>query len=371
MFPLPNLIQVLYRNIFQPLLFSFDAEAAHNVATHTIGQLERVPPLLHWIGKSLTVEDPRLAVHIRSLSCRNPVGLAAGFDKGADLLNVLSSFGFGFIEVGTFTPLPQSGQEKPRLFRYKEAKALVNRMGFNNPGVRIAAQKLAGRAQEDQGMALGVNIGKGKETPIEEAADDYVNAFDIVAPHADYIVLNVSSPNTPNLRSLQALKPLQTILSQVVSQNRLLAETSGQPPKLIFVKVSPDNSWDVLEEIVRICVALNVGIVATNTTVDHARLKKHPQQTGGLSGDPLRERSNRVIQKIYQLSKGVIPIIGVGGIFSAADAYEKIRLGASLVQVYTGWIYEGPGLVPQINKGLLRLMERDGFKRIQDAVGTL
>lgn len=320
---------------------------------------------------SLVVDDPALKVAIRSLQCSNPVGLAGGFDKGAELVNVLPHFGFGFLEVGTLTPLPQSGQEKPRLFRYKAQKALVNRMGFNNPGVRVAAERIKNRERRFN-VPVGVNLGKGRETPLEEAVDDYLIAFDEAAPHADYVVLNVSSPNTAHLRDLQAMKPMTQLLSAIAARNKELAEKEGRPPRLLFVKVSPDNSDDVLEEIVRVAVELNVGLIATNTTLDHSSLgSRAKKETGGLSGRPVRELSNQAIRKIYQWSKGVVPIIGVGGIFSATDAYEKIRLGASLVQVYTGWIYEGPDMVKRINKGLLEFLKRDGFKNIQEAVGTL
>jgi dihydroorotate dehydrogenase len=331
---------------------------------------KKVPMSLDLVRLSMTVSDPTLHVRIKTLNCPNPVGLAGGFDKGAELINVLPSLGFGFAEVGTLTPLPQSGQERPRLFRYKAQKALVNRMGFNNPGVKVAADRLKNRLPG--GIPIGVNIGKGRETPIDEAVEDYQIAFDAVAPYADYVVLNVSSPNTAALRELQSVKYLATILSSVSAQNKRLAEKDGQPPKPLFVKVAPDNTDEVLEEIVRTCVETGVGIVATNTTLDHSSLgSRAKKETGGLSGKPVHSLSNKCIGKVYQWSKGVIPIIGVGGIFTAKDAYEKIRLGASLIQVYTGWVYEGPGLVPKINKGLLEFMKRDGFKRIQDAVGTL
>lgn len=323
------------------------------------------------VHQKLSVNDERLRVTIRSLTCSNPVGLAGGFDKGAELIDVLPAFGFGFLEVGTLTPLPQAGQEKPRLFRYKEQKALVNRMGFNNPGVKAAGERLRARKNKF-GVPLGVNIGKGRDTPLDEAVDDYLIAFDEVAPHADYVVLNVSSPNTANLRDLQGIRPMKLLLSKLSERNRLLAEREGQASRLLFVKVAPDNSDDILEEIVRLAVEYNVGIIATNTTLDHSSLgAKAGEEKGGLSGRPVRELSNKTIRKIYQWSKGVIPIIGVGGIFDANDAYEKIRLGASLVQVYTGWVYEGPDLVKRINTGLLALLQRDGFKTIQEAVGTL
>jgi dihydroorotate dehydrogenase len=331
-----------------------------------------VPASLEILSHALRIDDSKLNMSVRSLSCANPIGLAAGFDKDAELLNVLPAFGFGFVELGTFTPLPQEGQKKPRLFRFKAKKALLNRMGFNNPGVKVVAERLKEqRASGGLSVPVGLNIGKGKDTPIEESVDDYTLAFDHVYPYADYIVLNVSSPNTPNLRDLQQEELLKRILAAVTERNRALSEKNGVPPKLIFTKVSPDCGEETLEEIARLSIEFSTGLVATNTTIDHSSLgTKAAGQSGGVSGRPLRERSNYVLKRLTQITKGVVPIIGVGGVFTAEDAYEKIRLGASLVQIYTSWIYEGPTVVPALNRGLLKLMARDGFARLQDAVGT-
>ncbi len=353
-----------------------DAETAHNLAIKSLGTMHKLPFLLDVAAEPFfKVEDPRLNVDIRSLSVANPVGLAAGFDKNAELLDVLPHFGFGFLEVGTFTPLRQEGQKRPRLFRFKKDQALLNRMGFNNPGVKVAAERLKSNLDNKERIPVGANIGKGRDTIIEEAIEDYITGLDHVHPVADYIVLNVSSPNTPNLRALQKVDYLAKILKTVAERNRALAEKSGEPPKLVFTKVSPDCSEEELEEIARLSVILNTGLIATNTTIDYTRLE-HTRNTttqlsGGISGKPLRARANQVLKKLRIATKGVVPIIGVGGIFSAEDAYEKIQLGASLIQIYTGWVYQGPSLVPNINKGLLKLMERDGFKNIQEAVGTL
>lgn len=367
---LPNLIQLLYKNALKPFLFRIDPETAHDWVVSGMKQLSRHPSALRAVNGLLTVEDPRLTVSIRSLTCPNPVGLGAGFDKSAELADVLPYFGFGFVEVGTLTPNPQQGQKKPRLFRIPSQEALINRMGFNNAGVKDATERLLRR--KPHAMRIGINIGKGRDTPVEEAAEDYELAFNYVFPAADFIVVNVSSPNTPNLRDLQAVKPLDQILRILTRRNRAMSEEAGEPPKSLFVKVSPDNHEETLEEIARLAVEYGIGLVATNTTVDRSMLTgKAPAEAGGLSGKPLKKKSNHVIRRLRQLTKGVVPIIGVGGVFSAEDAYEKIRLGASLVQVYTGWIYEGPRLIPHINRGLLALLERDGFARIQDAVGTL
>ena len=363
-----SLITALYKRLLQPFLFSLDAETAHELAIHSMEMTSRLPLLTDALDAALVVEDPRLEVSIRSLSCPNPVGLAAGFDKGADLLDFLPHLGFGFIEVGTFTPLPQEGQKRPRLFRYKRDRALVNRMGFNNPGVKVAAEKLAARRRVLR-VPVGANVGKGRETPLEEAAEDYLTGLRHVAEHADYLVLNISSPNTPNLRQLQQAEPLEKILRASADLVRSKAEAAGHPPVPLFVKISPDNPPEVVEDVARLCVDVGCGIVATNTTLDHTGLHGRPE-AGGLSGRPVRQKSNEVIRRLRRLTRGTVPIIGVGGVFTADDAYEKIRLGASLVQVYTGWVYEGPTLVRDINRGLLRLLERDGFKSVKEAVGT-
>lgn len=350
-----------------------DAETAHNIAIKSLGKIEKMPFLLNAATTPFfSVNDERLRMSLGTLTVENPVGLAAGFDKNAELLNVLPRFGFGFLEVGTFTPLRQEGQKKPRLFRLKKDLALLNRMGFNNPGVKLAAERLRKNVEAGRLVPIGVNIGKGRDTPIQEAVEDYLTSFELVHPYADYIVLNVSSPNTANLRSLQQADYLAQILKKIVERNRQIAEKSGEPPKLIFTKVSPDCSGEELEEIARLAVELRTGLIATNTTVDYSVIKhKRERMEGGVSGKPIKSKSNEVLKKLRLATRGVVPIIGVGGIFTPEDAYEKIRLGASLVQVYTGWVYQGPSLVPDINKGLLKFMERDGFKRIKDAVGTL
>jgi dihydroorotate dehydrogenase len=374
-FRLPNLIQALYKSALQPILFAVDAEVAHNWAVKRLKQLEHVPTALDLIEKTLVVNDPRLAIEHKTLSFANPVGLAAGFDKGAEMTPVLSKLGFGFLEIGTLTPLQQEGQKKPRLFRYKKEQALINRMGFNNPGVVIAMERLKearSKAGARMKLPIGINIGKGRETPLDEAHDDYVTAFSHVFPQADYVVINVSSPNTPQLRDLQTARHLEGVLKAVQAKNLEMSEAVGQPPKTVFIKVSPDLHEETTEDIAQLALENNAGLIATNTTLDHSALKRGSKdQEGGLSGKPVRTKSNAVLKRLYQLTKGIVPIIGVGGIFTAHDAYEKIRLGASLVQVYTGWIYEGPTMVRDINKGLLKLMEKDGFKNIKEAVGTL
>ncbi len=362
----------IYKHLLQPLLFQLDAETAHNTALQLMKTLEFAPKLLDVVTPMFEVNDERLRVNVKSLSCRNPVGLAAGFDKNVELLNILPAFGFGFVEVGTITPLKQEGHKRPRLFRYKNDKALLNKMGFNNPGIKAAAEHLKSRWDSSKRCALGINLGKGRDTQLDEALDDYATSMEHVIEHGDYFVLNVSSPNTPQLRSLQQATRLSDIVKKIVARVKEWSSARGEASKPVFVKVSPDCTEQQLEEIAQLAIDHSIGLVATNTTIDYSVLRDGATNLeGGVSGAPIREKSDNVIRKLYSATKGVVPIIGVGGIFSAEDAYRKIRLGASLVQVYSGWIYEGPGLVPRINKGLLKLMEKDGFKKIQDAVGTL
>lgn len=348
-------------------MFRFDAERAHEWA---IGSLKSLPtPVWATLAKRLVVSDPRLRVRFRTLETDNPVGLAAGFDKAADLLDILPHLGFGFAEIGTFTPLPQPGQDRPRLFRLKADRALINRMGFNNPGAAVLADRFE-RRRESPSIPIGVNIGKGKATPPDQALSDYEAAFDAAIPFADYVTINVSSPNTPGLRDLQALDRLREIVTALAARNRTRAEAAGKPPKFLFVKIAPDLADDEVDEIARLCVESECGLIATNTTIDRSMLNRPRTEGGGLSGVPLLKRANEVLARVYAQTKGAVPLIGVGGVFTAEDAYEKIRLGANWVQVYTGWVFEGPALVPAINRGLLRLLERDNFATLADAVGS-
>lgn len=333
--------------------------------------LKGVPGGKTVLTHGLVVNDERLGVRLGSLKFPNPVGLGAGFDKFAEVVPLWPHLGFGFVELGTFTPLPQSGQDFPRLFRFPEEKAIINRMGFNNPGIKVAAKRIEHARGSAFPIPIGINIGKGKATPIEGAVHDYMDGFDTLFSVGDYFTVNVSSPNTPQLRELQQIRYLREILTAIKENNESMAAMRGWEPKPIFVKVSPDNSLSDLEEIVSLVMEFKGGVIATNTTVDHSMLKEKTPPEGGLSGRPLKKRANETLKRVFALTKGAVPIIGVGGVNSAEDAYEKIRLGASLIQVYTGWIFEGPDLVPNINRGLLRLMERDGFKSVKDAVGTL
>lgn len=303
--------------------------------------------------KSLyTVEDPRLQTTVFGLTFKNPVGLAAGFDKNADYIEQMSKLGFGFIEIGTVTPKPQPGNDKPRMFRLLNDEALINRMGFNNQGADVAAGRLK-HLKEKNGVIIGGNIGKNKVTPNEEAVNDYIYCFNSLFDYVDYFVVNVSSPNTPGLRDLQEKEPLKKILNTLQDLNHAKAS-----PKPILLKIAPDLTDSQLDDIVEIVQDTKIaGVIATNTTISREGLHSDPnlvKEAGGVSGKPLTKRSTEVIKYLSDKSNKAFPIIGVGGIHSAADAIEKLNAGASLIQIYTGFIYEGPGLVAEICKGILK-----------------
>jgi dihydroorotate dehydrogenase len=355
-------------------LFSLDAEQAHNAACRALKILARSPTLCKTIRPFFSYRDPRLKTRVNGLELANPVGLAAGFDKGAEMISAFGAFGFGFAEAGTLTPKAQAGNPAPRLIRLSGQAALVNSMGFNNPGGDAALERLKGFRQvfdrsPELKIPIGVNIGKGRDTPLEDAGADYLANFERLFPVADYIVLNVSSPNTPQLRRLERAQALRPILALVQERNTELAQHSGVPPKPLFVKVSPDLPEEELGELSQVLVSLGAGAIATNTAYHEAWLPGGKKLCGGLSGEPLFETATRAIRTLRQSSGGRLSIIGVGGISSAEAAYAKVRAGAAALQVYTGWIYEGPGLVNRINAGIIRRLERDGFKNLQEAVG--
>ncbi|MGC9599122.1 MAG: quinone-dependent dihydroorotate dehydrogenase [Minisyncoccia bacterium] len=355
--------------LVRPFLFLPDAEVAHE-RTHALGRVLKYSPFREIVRSLYAFEDERLRVHAFGLSFKNPVGLAAGFDKNAEITPVLSALGFGFVEVGTITPRPQPGNPKPRLFRLPKDEAIINRMGFNGNGAEAAKNNLMAHAGR-RDCVLGVNIGKNKTTPNENAVDDYETCFRTLSPLADYVAVNVSSPNTPGLRALQEKDALTKLLKALQRLNR---DAKNQKP--ILLKIAPDLTEGQLNDVVDIVRETGTsGIIATNTTIARVDLgtsgaKVAAMGAGGLSGRPLRERSNEIIRYLYKRSRGTIPLVGAGGIFSAEDAYEKIRAGASLVEIYTGLVYEGPGLVKKIKKGLVKLLERDGFSSIEEAVGT-
>lgn len=344
----------MYKFLFRPLFFLLDPESAHHFVTGLFTFLMKIPGVKLITESMYKVEDKRLERELFGLKFPNPVGLAAGFDKQASFYKEFSSLGFGFIEVGTITPKPQDGNPKPRMFRLPKDEGLINRMGFNNGGLEMAKRQLQGR---DRNFIIGGNIGKNKVTPNENAVDDYIQCFQELHELVDYFVVNVSSPNTPGLRELQDKEPLLRILNALKAENAKIAT-----PRPILLKIAPDLTDAQLDDIVEIVAESKIdGVIATNTTISREGLNSPESLTkeaGGVSGKPVRERSTEVIRYLHTKSNGAFPIIGVGGIHSAADAIEKLNAGASLVQTYTGFIYEGPTLVKQINKELIKLTKR-------------
>ncbi|MEX2350669.1 MAG: quinone-dependent dihydroorotate dehydrogenase [Flavobacteriaceae bacterium] len=336
----------MYKLLIRPILFLFDPESVH----HFTFKMIRFLSVLGFSGifrSMYEVKDKKLERTVFGLTFKNPVGLAAGFDKDAKLYQELSNFGFGFIEIGTLTPKPQEGNPKKRLFRLKEDNAIINRMGFNNGGVVAAVQRL----KENKNVLIGGNIGKNKVTPNENAVDNYLICFHALYEYVDYFVVNVSSPNTPNLRELQDKEPLTKLLQRLQDENKVKPRQ-----KPILLKIAPDLTESQLLDIIAIVNDTKIaGVIATNTTISREGLQsENKKEMGGLSGKPLTSRSTEVIRFLHNKSNGAFPIIGVGGVHSAEDALEKLDAGATLVQLYTGFIYEGPQLIKEINKALLK-----------------
>ena len=357
----------LHKKILRPLLFQQDSERAHNFVVTQLARASKNKFTCDLIGK--LYGSPELPTEVFGLKFPNPVGLAAGMDKHASAVPGWSALGFGFCELGGVTWHAQPGNPKPRMFRAIADEGVINRMGFNNSGAEAVAQKLTEWKNSGRWPShpVGINLGKSKITPLESAAEDYANSFRALRELADFFVVNVSSPNTPNLRQLQDKAALDEIFAALQAIN------STRKP--ILVKVAPDLTFEALDEILELVVPRNIaGIVATNTTIarpptSDAKLQKIYAETGGLSGRPLRARSTEVVRHLYQQTNGKLPIIGVGGIFDADDAWEKITAGASLVQVYTGMVYEGPGIARKINTGLRERLEIAGLKHLSQAVG--
>lgn len=341
----------MYKFFIRPILFLFDPEVIHHFTFRLLQWKGKVPGFITLLKLFFSIEDKRLERNILGLHFKNPIGLAAGFDKDARLIDAMAGFGFGFIEIGTLTPKPQSGNDKPRLFRLPKDRAIINRMGFNNEGVLAAVERLKKRKSS---VIVGGNIGKNKTTPNENAFEDYNYCFEELFPYVDYFVVNVSSPNTPNLRALQEKEPLKKLLSQVKALS--LAKPN---PKPILLKIAPDLTVEQLNDVVEILKETKTdGVIATNTTIAREGLTTRNEDVvamgaGGLSGKPLTKKSNEVISYLRKQLGSGYPIIGVGGIMSREDAIEKLKAGADLVQIYTGFIYEGPYFVKRINKILL------------------
>ncbi|KGO82598.1 dihydroorotate dehydrogenase [Flavobacterium beibuense F44-8] len=340
----------MYKSLIRPVLFRFDPEKIHYFTFSTIRFLNCIPGMPSILKSMFEVNDPRLEREVFGLKFKNPVGLAAGLDKDAKLYKELGNLGFGFIEIGTLTPKPQDGNPKKRLFRLREDGGLINRMGFNNGGVAEAVERLKKNPKGKGHVLIGGNIGKNKVTPNEDAVSDYEICFDALYDYVDYFVVNVSSPNTPNLRELQDKEPLTQLLQTLQDKNQ-----TKPVQKPILLKIAPDLTDSQLLDIIDIVQTTKIaGVIATNTTISREGLQsENKKETGGLSGKPLTKRSTEVIRFLSEKSNKAFPIIGVGGIHTAEDAIEKLEAGASLIQLYTGFIYEGPGLIKAINKKLL------------------
>ncbi len=345
----------MYKLLIRPLLFAIDPEKAHYFIFSIVRFLHKIPGFPALFRTFYQIDDKRLETEVFGLRFKNPVGLAAGFDKNAVLFRELSSFGFGHIEIGTLTPKPQDGNPKKRLFRLLEDSAIINRMGFNNNGVDAAVEKL----KKNKNVLIGGNIGKNKVTSNEDAISDYEICFDALYEVVDYFVVNVSSPNTPNLRELQDKEPLTALLAALQNKN-----SGKRKPKPILLKIAPDLTNEQLLDIIDIVKETKIaGVIATNTTISRDGLQsENKKEAGGLSGKPLAKRSTEVIRFLSEKSGRAFPIIGVGGIHSAQDAIEKLEAGASLIQLYTGFIYEGPKLVKDINKTILKRQRSAGMR---------
>ena len=354
-----------FEKVIRPTLFRMDAERAHELGIKAL-RLGLARPSRLNPGEKAEIDAIFGRIRRFGLEFANPLGIAAGFDKNAVVVDQLAGLGFGFVEVGTVTYEPQPGNPRPRLFRLPDDGALINRLGFNNDGAFVIAERLA---KKEKRCIVGVNIGRNKDVGNEDAILNYLKTFETVHPVADYIAVNVSSPNTPDLRKLQSSEKLESLITALQDRNRAL---SAKP---LLVKVAPDLDEDAIDSVVDVCVRLNVsGIIATNTTVSREGLSTlHHERfgEGGLSGRPLTERSNHVIEEIYRFSKGKLPIIGVGGIFTAEDAFKKISKGASLVQAYTGFIFSGPAFPVNVVSGLAQILKDKGFSSLDEAVGSV
>jgi dihydroorotate dehydrogenase len=378
----------LYRQL-RPFLFAGDAEKVHERMLSSVEFISKIPGFLPLLRKVYVEDNPLLHTQLFDNVIDNPIGLAAGFDKDGRIHPALFALGFGFVEIGTVTPHPQKGNPPPRLFRLPEDQAVINRMGFNNQGAWKMAERLVAKtlkiksadadlfevsgdypANISSGM-LGINIGKNKDTTLENATDDYVSALSTLHPFADYFTLNISSPNTKDLRNMQEKEALRILLDSVCARRDELDRNHSRNTPLL-VKLAPDLDEDALKNSVRVMQEFSIqGVIATNTTVARPVLKsKYRTETGGLSGKPLQKRSTEMIRTLFAELGTDIPIIGVGGIFNGADAYEKIKAGAAAVQIYTALIYEGPGLVRKVKAELADLLERDGYKSVSEAVGA-
>ncbi len=348
----------IYKTLIRPLLFTFEAEIAHHLALSFL-EILNFPAEGKLLRKFFNSDNPDLQTKALGLTFPNPVGLAAGFDKNGEHLEALAALGFGFLEIGTVTYHPQSGNAKPRIIRLPKAKAIWNHLGFNNKGAAAAAEKLKKIKLK---IPLGINIGKSKIVPVEESPADYLASFEILYPYGDYFVINVSSPNTPGLRDLQKKVALLNLLNEIRKKNKELSVKLNLPLRPILVKISPDLDFQEIDAILEVIEQTETaGITAANTTLRRTEAFSKLPQSGGISGDPVKTRTTEIIKYIYDKTRGKIVIIGCGGIFTGADAREKLDAGADLVQLYTGLIYEGPEIVKNIKKNLYKKQQIGNF----------
>lgn len=364
------MIRVFYEQVVRPILFKYsasDPEKAHDKALALLRQIGKRQRLARVIERFSTFEDEGLEQEIFGLRFRNPVGLAAGFDKNAVVIRGVAAFGFSFNEVGTVTQYQQEGEIRSRIFRFPKDEALINRMRFPNDGADVIAQRLGD--VEKSSIPLGINLGKSTITPLDKAVDDYLYSFRKLYPFGDYYVVNISSPNTPGLRKLQEKDYLDSLLLVLQKEAKTLAEQAGIQPKPVLVKIAPDLSWEAIDELLGVCLDRGIaGLIAVNTTITRDGLSVSTAEEGGLSGRPLWPKAISIVRYISERTKGTIPQIGVGGISGPEEAYEMLKF-TNLIQVLTGFIYKGPFIARQINKGLRRLMDRDGIKRLSELRG--
>lgn len=341
----------MYKFLIRPILFKFNPEKAHNITFSLLKIAQKIPGKLSVIKFCFEKKHPKLETEVFGIKFPNPIGLAAGLDKDSEAFDILGALGFGFVEIGTVTPKAQDGNPKPRMFRLRKNKALINRMGFNNKGVDFSVNNLKKRKT---GIIIGGNIGKNKITDNENATEDYLISFEKLFNHVDYFVVNVSSPNTPDLRKLQDKEPLTKLLSSLQNSNQKKTN-----PKPILLKIAPDMSFSQIDEIIEIVQETKIsGIVASNTTITREALSYSAEEietfgAGGLSGSPVKNRSTEIVKYISEKTNRKLPIIAVGGIMTAEDAIEKLEAGANLVQIYTGFIYEGPALIKRIKSKII------------------
>jgi len=357
----------MYKHILRPLLFRLDPELAHELTLDWLVRAGRLSPVLALLNKIYARQAPDMPVELMGIKFPGPVGLAAGLDKGASCINALSCFGFGHLELGTVTPLAQPGNPKPRMFRVPEHQAIINRMGFNSGGIHPFLENVASTRKT---LPLGINLGKNAVTPIEQAAGDYITGLKQLYLYADYFTINISSPNTKNLRDLQSEDALDALLSDIMkTRQQLAAEFQRKVP--VAVKIAPDIENDNIPALAELLMKHKLdAVIATNTTIDHSSVEgcEFADEAGGLSGKPLRGRANEVVGLLYRELQGTVPIIGVGGISSAEDAWQRLLAGAEMVQIYSSFIYNGPAIVAEIINGLALRVAESGSESLQLAV---